>query len=74
VLTLTGGWWLIKALSPDATRGLPPSLMDLLVVVAESSPELVVLVGSAPVVPKDAEKGHCFVGIAGITPGISTVQ
>lgn len=48
--------------------------MDLLVVVAEASPELVVQAGNAPVVPKDAEKGHCFIGIAGITPGISTVQ
>lgn len=48
--------------------------MDLLVVVAESSPELVVQAGDAPVVPRDAGKGHCFIGIAGTTPGISSLQ
>lgn len=48
--------------------------MVLLLVVAEISPELVVQVSNAPVVPRDAEKGRCFIGIAGITLGISTVQ
>lgn len=48
--------------------------MDLVVVVAESSSELVVQVNNAPVVPKGAGKGPCCIGIAGITPGISTLQ
>lgn len=40
-------------------------------VVAESSPE--VIFSNAAAVPKGAEKGHSFTGIAGITPGISPV-
>lgn len=50
---------------------LRSSIEDLLVVLAESSPE--VIFSNAAAVPKGAEKEHSFTGIAGITPGISPV-